>query len=92
MPISANDTSALFDTLRVKDIFASDLGRIDLLGDNVRFVLYVDHFQDEGSPAEKQIVSKIVLPKRVVLSAIQRVAFALGAEMPAMPHPKMRMS
>lgn len=62
----------------VPDVFASDLTRVEILGQNVRFILHVEQSADDGAPKENVVVAKIVMPLAVIPSAIQRVLFAIG--------------
>lgn len=74
----SRDPRPLVEPVFVKDTFVSDLGRVDILGENVRFVLFTEQFPEEGEPAARVVECKIVMAKAAVLPALARVLFALG--------------
>jgi hypothetical protein len=77
----------------IHDIFVSDLTRVDVMGENVRFVLHVEQPLEEGGLSENIIVAKLVMPRAVVLTVIQRMMFALGMQSAeAFCRPPMRLS
>lgn len=75
---SIRDPRPLVEIKPIKDKFVSDLGRIDILNGNVRFVLWSEQFPEEGAPAIRVITAKLVMPRPVIIPAINRVLFALG--------------
>lgn len=80
----------LTDVTHIADIFASDLARVEILGSNVRFILYAKHFPEEGAAAVNVVVAKFVMPLDVIPGAIARVLFAIGhqAVAPILEWPK----
>lgn len=84
--------ATLTEDPRVHDVYASDLGRIEMLGPNVRFIFYVDRFHEEGSAPDHLSVAKLVMPRAVIYSAIQRTFFALGEIRPLAPLTSQRLS
>lgn len=72
------EVQSLIETKSVRDIFVSDLGRIEILGKNARFVLYVKHYSDEGAAPINLIVAKVIMPIDVIPGAIARTLFAIG--------------
>lgn len=63
---------------RIKDIFVSDLTRVEILGSNARFVLHVKRHPSEGAAPINEEVASIVMPIDIIPSAIARTLFALG--------------
>lgn len=94
MPMHITSLPAkFFEQFTVKDIFVSDVGRIDLIGDNVRFVFVVAEAGQEGAPLVYHPVAKLVMPRTAIHGAMQRTAFALGQPLAAcVPSPSMRVS
>lgn len=74
-----------------RDVFASDLGWVDVLGKNVRINLVVDRFQCAGAPAERRVVAQIIMPLDVLPGAIQRILFAVGTSPEVIIHPAPRL-
>lgn len=69
---------ALIEAVPIGDIFASDLGRVDILGKNIRLIWYTERFPEEGAPAEYVVVAKIVIPVDQIAPAVARLLFAVG--------------
>jgi len=72
------DPRPLIERIPLQDIFATDLGRIDVFDSHVRLVLSAEQFETEGAPAFRDVVGKVIMPRKVILPAINRVLVALG--------------
>lgn len=75
---SIRDPRPLVELTPIKDKFVSDLGRIEILNGNVRFVCWTEHFPEEGAEPLRVVSAKIVMPRPVIIPAINRTLFALG--------------
>jgi len=74
------DPRPLIEKTPVIDTFVSDLGRIDILDGNARFVWFTEDVQEEGAPGIRVVRCKVVMPRSVIIPAVHRVLFAIGAE------------
>jgi hypothetical protein len=72
------DPRPLIERVPVHDIFATDLGRIDVFESHLRLVLFAEQFETEGAPAFREVVGKVIMPRKVILPAINRVLVAVG--------------
>jgi len=51
----------LVELFAVQDVFASGIGRIDILGTNARLVFYVERINEDGT-RDNVVVECIVMP------------------------------
>jgi hypothetical protein len=62
----------------IRDIFACDMARVDLLGTNARFLFTTNEFPREGAAPVHRAGCSLILPQTAIIPAINLTLFSLG--------------